>query len=152
MNKKWNMNTEIYLDDDDDDDDYKIRVIKAKSDQIRPETTTCSKDKNDIELKSSRRKGITFSKCKINPVGSGCQICFIMDGLFNCAICSRFICIRDKFKYNEVTFCKLCRFDPECAPFIYALYNAENKINFMKKIKTSILHALSFECLHKNKK
>ena len=147
------MNTEIYLDDDDDDDyDYKIRVIKAKSDQIRPEITTCSKDKNDIELKTSRRKGITFTKCKINPVGSGCQICFSMDGLFSCAICSRFICIRDKFKYNEVIFCKSCRFDPECAPYIYTLYIDENQNTLMKKIKTSILRALSFGWLHKNKK
>ena len=131
-------------------DDCEIRDLRKQYGKIRPEETTFEKNPCEIEIKTKRRSAVSFTEHKIEPVGFACQVCYILDGLYTCTICNRFICIRDTYKVNELYFCRFCNSNNECIPYINALHTNENKMTCKKKIKESIKYAFSFEWLYKN--
>lgn len=134
----------------DTNDDTEIRASKSTCGKIHPTETTIYVKKTKKPKKYHKRKGISFIGDKIEPIGSVCQVCYQLDGLFACKICKRFLCIRDTTTLNGVYFCEPCIINPEYSPYIFALYADENKITFMKKIKLVLIRAFSFEWLYKN--
>lgn len=133
----------------DEDAHYEIRDLRKRCGKIRPEETTSGKKTGEVEIKPKRRTAISFTEHKIEPMAYACQVCFVLDGLYNCTICKRFTCIRDTYKVNELHFCKLCSCNGEYIPYINALDAQSNKPTMIKKIKEALKHAFSFEWLYK---
>lgn len=133
----------------DEDANYQIRDLRKRHGKIRPEETTYEKEPDEIEIKTKRRSAVSFTEHKIETVGYACQVCFILDGLYNCTICKRFMCINDTFKVNNLHFCRFCRYNDLYLPYIRALDADENKMTCKKKIKEALKYAFSFEWLYK---
>ena len=81
----------------DEDAHYEIRDLRKRCGKIRPEETTSGKKPCDIEIKQKRRSAVSFTEHKIECLDYACQVCFVLDGLYNCTICKRFTCIRANF-------------------------------------------------------
>lgn len=133
----------------DEDAHYEIRDLRKRCGKIRPEETTFVKEPGEIEIKKKRRSAVSFTEHKIECLDYACQVCFILDGLYNCTICKRFTCIRDTDKVNGLHFCKICSRNGEYIPYINALDADENKPTMIKKIKEALKYAFSFEWLNK---
>lgn len=133
----------------DEDANYEIRDLRKRHGKIRPEETTFGKETGEIEIKTKRRSAVSFTEHKIEPFGYACQVCFVLDGLYNCTICKRFTCINDTFKVNNLHFCRFCRCNDQYIPYICALDADENKMTCKKKIKEALKYAFSFEWLYK---
>lgn len=132
-----------------EDEDYEIRDYRKRYGKIRPEETTFGKEPGEVEIKTKRRTGFSFTEHKIETVGTTCQVCFTLDGFYSCTICKRFICINHTHKVNGLDFCRFCRCNDEYIPYINALDAEENKMTCKKKIKEALKYAFSFEWLYK---
>ena len=99
---------------------------------------------------SERREAIFVNKLvKVHPLSFECQICNIIDGLFECNICKRNICVSHKKNIKNDSYCLFCLNDKELSSYINVLYINENKKNCYINIKENVKYIFSFEWIHK---
>ena len=99
---------------------------------------------------SERREAIFVNKLvKVHPLSFECQIYKIIDGLFECNICKRNICVNHRKNIKNESYCLFCLNDEELFPYINALCANENKKNCYMNIQENLKYLFSFEWIHK---
>lgn len=99
---------------------------------------------------SERRKAIFVNKLvKVHPLSVECQICNIIQGLYECIICKRNICINHRKKIKNNSYCLLCINDSELTLYINAVEKNDNIKNCYTNMKQNLKYIFSFEWIHR---
>jgi len=97
-----------------------------------------------------RRNAIFVNKLrKVHPLSTVCEICNIIDGLYQCNVCQRNTCINHKKKINNESYCLICINDQELSPFLNAIYLKKNQLNFVSIVREKLIYIFSFEWIHR---
>lgn len=108
-------------------------------------------NKVNFEMMTERRDAIFVNKRqKIYPLSRVCQICNIIDGLFQCNICNKNLCVNHKKTINNNSYCILCINDPKLTSYINIIYINEQKQTCYTRFKEKLKLIFSFEWIKKS--
>ena len=99
---------------------------------------------------TERRDAIFVNKViKIHPLSVECQICNIIQGLYECNICKRNICINHRKKIKSNSYCLICINDSELKLYINTVEKNDNNKNCYTRFKENLKLIFSFEWIKK---